>query len=534
MRFTVRIFLVVLFVAGLISYPVPPVQAAVENLVFNPGFELGSDFPNGWNTDYSGGPQPIYTWDSQAFVGTRSVKIDASEVTDARFIQEINVQPNTLYRVSGYIKTENVGHSPEPVDMGANLSLLGYWEHHTRPLLGTNNWTYVSFAFNSGEETRYTLACRLGFWSGMTNGTAWFDDLEIAPILPGDPAPSWKILVLIYPRLDFRFTGTDNIEHHYISQMTQERMEKAGISATRFVMQDIPALNSGYMVPTVTVQYVERTLNTLSPYFDTWWPSPADVKPELDPAFDSAIVIWEPWAVDQTTGMTVFITGAGGLTPDMSGGQTYNAIILDAAADYNHRNVFKHEWGHSITSLFNATGVSPKPSVNNHINDTDTQYVHCPTGEPYILVDETDDFLIPNSIYNNETGFTHDYYSGTTATPDQPTRCLGITQMSWATGGPASGPQRPVQPDLQGIPAVKALLEQANQDELISNAQFQRWSKKLDIAQRALDRNHQKQAIKALNSLIQQVQADLNKGRLDELTGQALIEAVKQAIQMLQ
>ena len=87
---------------------------------------------------------------------------------------------------------------------------------------------------------------------------------------------------------------------------------------------------------------------------------------------------------------------------------------------------------------FDAIGVSPKPTVDNHINGTTNQYVHCPTGELYILQDETDNNPIPNSIYNNYSGFTHDYYSGTTAKPEYPDQCLGITPTSWSFGGPVS------------------------------------------------------------------------------------------------
>ena len=78
------------------------------------------------------------------------------------------------------------------------------------------------------------------------------------------------------------------------------------------------------------------------------------------------------------------------------------------------------------------------PAVDNHINDTDKRYVHWPTGEPYILKDETDDAPIPNSIYNNQRGFTHDYYTGQTAAADKPQTRLGITPEAWASGGPVA------------------------------------------------------------------------------------------------
>ena len=72
------------------------------------------------------------------------------------------------------------------------------------------------------------------------------------------------------------------------------------------------------------------------------------------------------------------------------------------------------------------------------LNDTTNKYVHCSSGTPYVLQDETDDNPIPNSIYNNNSGFTHDYYSGTTAKPENPSRCLGIPPSAWAYGGPVT------------------------------------------------------------------------------------------------
>jgi hypothetical protein len=45
---------------------------------------------------------------------------------------------------------------------------------------------------------------------------------------------------------------------------------------------------------------------------------------------------------------------------------------------------------------------------------------------------------LPNSLYNNISGFTHDYYSGLTARAEDPTRCLGISPQAWAYGGPVA------------------------------------------------------------------------------------------------
>jgi hypothetical protein len=88
--------------------------------------------------------------------------------------------------------------------------------------------------------------------------------------------------------------------------------------------------------------------------------------------------------------------------------------------------------GHSILFYYEAAGTAPTPSVDNHRPDA---FVHCGTGEGYVLIDETQDQPIRNSIYNNRSGFTHDYYSGTTALASDPDSCLGITREAWASGG---------------------------------------------------------------------------------------------------
>jgi LysM repeat protein len=259
--------------------------------------------------------------------------------------------------------------------------------------------------------------------------------------LGGNPAPvssenpRWKILVLIYASTDFTYTD-DSGQHRVTASMTQEEIDRATSAATRFFETDVPALDSGYMRPILTIRYPAQALTALE-LTCGYWPAQVSIASELDPAFDSVIVIWDDSGTDQNTGQSADLNDCGGLAQPTGAGQTYAALPIDSVV-LTDRNVFKHEWGHSILFYYDAAGTAPKPAVDNHINDTDAQYVHCMTGEPYILQDENDNAPIPNSIYNNDRGFTHDYYSGTTARPDQPTQCLGITPAAWASGGPVT------------------------------------------------------------------------------------------------
>lgn len=439
MRTVASLCLAAMLLLALGGSPPPPAQAAAPvNMLPNGSLELGAysgpdDAPAGWERDAFDHSAEL-TWDeTEALSGRRSFKIHAPTANDAQWRTTVQLEPNTLYRLSGWIKTEAVEHSAQSVDPGAHLNIFGTWDR-SPGIFGTTDWTYVSLRFRTGESGSVSISARLGFWSGTTAGTAWFDELRITRIAGSEPAPSWKILVLIYDRTELTYTDANNVEHRLIAEISNAERERAAREATAFVTEDIPALTSGIMRPTVSIRY-PGALTQLSRIGDGWWPSPADTSADRDSDFDSVIVIWDPRTVDQDTGQPVWIGTAAGLTPPMGTGQTYYAQIIESTG-YGHRNVFKHEWGHAILFYFEALGASPLPIISNHAEAD--EYVHCPTGEPYVWIDEMAANPIPNSIYNNDSGFTHDYYSGTVATADQPTRCLGIPAAAWVIGGPAS------------------------------------------------------------------------------------------------
>jgi hypothetical protein len=361
--------------------------------------------------------------------GASSIRIQSTVANDAWFSQDVAVQPNTVYRLTGWIKTENVSSGA-----GANLSLIGTWSH-TEGVSGNTPWKRVSLLINPGSDTHITIGARLGYWGGVSTGTAWFDDLRLTPVNSGGAHPRWKILVLIYDKTDVFVTDSTGVRHHFLAAMTPAEIERATIAATQFVNTDIPALSSGNMIPELTIRYADHPLKPPNDIPSSWSPSPADTASDTDPAFDSVIVIWDPRVVDADTGVRAWIGAAAGLATGNGRGQTYTAIIIEATG-YGHRNVFKHEWGHCILFYFDAMGTAPQPAVTNHTEPY--TYVHWPTGDNYVWLDETDANPIPNSIYSNESGFTHDYYSGTTATADQPTRRLGIPPEAWSLGGPVT------------------------------------------------------------------------------------------------
>ncbi len=455
----VGLFLVVILII-LIAIPSSKTEAQINrvpenNLLKNSDFESGTILPEYWYPDaWISGSE--YIWDdTQAHLNSRSLKLSSPISNDVRWIQGVSVQPFTDYQLSGWIKTLDVAHS-SPIDAGANICIYGTWEK-TTGLFGTNDWTYVSMTFNSGDNTRIVIGARLGFWSGTTTGTAWFDEIKLKPVnsLPSPdykifiplietPActstnPSWNILVLVYETTDFNFIDDFNQSHHFVANMTPMDKQKAEYAASRFVNVDIPILTSCNMIPTLTIRYPDHPLTELSeePCND-YAPDPWDISIDKDTNFDSIITIWDGSGIDTMTSENMEIQGCSYSWP-MGTGQTYVAIAVDRV-NYLEQNVFKHEWGHSILFYYDAAGTAPDPAVDNHINNTTNRYVNCITGQSYILEDENELNLISNSIYNNNIGFTHDYYSGMTAEFDAPTKGIGIAPSAWASGGPVSKP----------------------------------------------------------------------------------------------
>ena len=407
-----------------------------RNLLANPGVESvvpGANRPRNWTPDTSGPGATLVSDQTRPHGGRRSVRITAPTPNDARWTQTVAVQRDTRYRLSGWIRTSRVAQPAGSAGGGATLGVLGRPEH-TPAVLGTTGWRFVTTTVDSGDATSLVIAARLGSAAGPTTGTAWFDDLLLERTGRTPPVARWKVLVLIYPKVDLTWTADDGTVQHVTSQITPAEQKAAGTAARTFLTVDLPALSSGNATATATVRTVRRTLTQLDRIGEGWWPGPSIAAPELDPAFDAAIVIWQPMGVDAATGQPRWFGAAGGLTWPTGTGQAYSSMMLGGVVGSDSRNVFKHEFGHSLVWYFEAAGTAPSPAVNNHSDGTD--YVHCGTGEHYVWVDETLSAPVPNSIYNNTSGFTHAYYSGTPALADAPGTCLGITRAAWASGTP--------------------------------------------------------------------------------------------------
>jgi len=154
---------------------------APANLIRNSSFEqVTGERPNGWRPVTHNGSGQLTLADTGRS-GTRSIRITSEDGGDLSWAVTARVQPNTDYRLTGWIKTQ--GLEKRGNALGALLNVHELQDPvggATKPVTGDNDWTQVMLDFNSGQMTQVTINALFGGW-GRAVGTAWFDDIELQP-----------------------------------------------------------------------------------------------------------------------------------------------------------------------------------------------------------------------------------------------------------------------------------------------------------------------------------------------------------------
>ncbi len=155
-------------------------EAAAEmvtaaGVVPNGSFEKSTgDAPVGWKGQtYSGRARFEYVEGGRT--GKRCVMITSRGGADAGWLGTIVVKPNTRYRVSAWIKTEDLDAGS---GKGALLNVHNIQPLQTPAVSGTKDWTKVEVEFDSGGNAVVQVNCLFGGW-GRSTGTAWYDDMKI-------------------------------------------------------------------------------------------------------------------------------------------------------------------------------------------------------------------------------------------------------------------------------------------------------------------------------------------------------------------
>ncbi|MBA2133380.1 phospholipid carrier-dependent glycosyltransferase [Capillibacterium thermochitinicola] len=157
--------------------------AAEGMLPPNGGFEEGVNatvyywMTHAWDTRE--GVTEFHWDDTQSYTGQKSVCIVNNEPNDARYKQQIRVKGDTYYRLSCYVKTENVGHDHK----GANISVEGIIDTSQDIRGTTDQWTYIEMYGRTGRrQETLTVTVGLGGYGSLNTGKAYFDEVVVEEV----------------------------------------------------------------------------------------------------------------------------------------------------------------------------------------------------------------------------------------------------------------------------------------------------------------------------------------------------------------
>ncbi len=149
----------------------------------NPGFE-SNVLHEGWSLHVYGAPPTLAQDATVCHEGRQSLRVSAAEPSDTAFGQEMDLQAGQLYRLTGWVKTQNLDPKGSPVfgtfqvqNPGGQGTLVSGRNHP-----GDTDWTKESLLFRAppGGRTRIALFF-VGFGKGT--GTVWFDDIRLEKVL---------------------------------------------------------------------------------------------------------------------------------------------------------------------------------------------------------------------------------------------------------------------------------------------------------------------------------------------------------------
>ncbi len=174
---------------------------AEENLIQNAGFEAASgEWPDAWQSDMWVEDEGVtrITLMPEGREGGRCIRIENASRNDARVVQNIRIEPGSLYRLSGWVLADGL----DPSQGGAGFSIMGSASAFPRVYDTAGAWEELVCYFETYEGQRdVQVAARLGFYGGEAKGTAYFDDLSIRRV---DEAPPGATVIRLLDDTEYQ------------------------------------------------------------------------------------------------------------------------------------------------------------------------------------------------------------------------------------------------------------------------------------------------------------------------------------------
>lgn len=205
-----------------------------------------------------------------------SYKIENTNYNDAMFYKTINVIPDTPYKVTCKIKTQDVKTSKENTDAGAHICIKDELIKSDN-VIGTTDWTEVTLYFNSKNKEKIDLGFRLGGNEDTTIGIAWFSDFTIESGIQNE-SKTWNFLCLLFDYVDV------NIDNKNVKlSLTQTDKDDISICMRRF-QNSIQEMSYDKIRVTYKIEEVTAPITQLS--YDEengYYVSGYNIKDVLDP-----------------------------------------------------------------------------------------------------------------------------------------------------------------------------------------------------------------------------------------------------------
>ncbi|WP_010247192.1 carbohydrate binding domain-containing protein [Acetivibrio cellulolyticus] len=126
-----------------------------------------------------------------AHSGSKCVTVINNVENDSRYLQTIGAQPNKKYKLSCYIKAENIGDTGN----GAILSIEGQVAA-SNTLRNTNGkWDYAELYVKTGDGIEsFNVTVGVGGYGAMSTGKASFDDVTVEEV---DSIPDGSVIAIV-------------------------------------------------------------------------------------------------------------------------------------------------------------------------------------------------------------------------------------------------------------------------------------------------------------------------------------------------
>jgi hypothetical protein len=211
---------------------------------------------------------------------TDSYKIQSDTPNDAMFYKEVTVTPNTPYKVTCMVKTQDVTTEKEVSNAGAQISIADTVEQ-SKSITGTNDWQKLEFIFNSKNRTSVKIGFRLGGYDDNCTGTAWFSDFTLESGYTSEDT-NWNFACFVFTNTDV-VIEKDGVNKEIKLAMTTTDIADMRQNMSRF-KTSCEELSKGKMSVTYDFITINDAITTLS-YDDEdgYYVGPENVKDIIDP-----------------------------------------------------------------------------------------------------------------------------------------------------------------------------------------------------------------------------------------------------------